>query len=87
MCCSKGAFDYCSNLGGVLASADFFDLYNIGESPRTTANMPNDTSSIDRESNQIEVEQRKKPFNNKTEKTFSLEVSAKYDNQQCKALY
>ena len=31
----------------------FFDLYNIGETPRTIANMPNDTSSIDKESNII----------------------------------
>ena len=50
---SKGGFDYCSKLGGVLASPSFFDLYNIGETPRTTANMPNDTSSIDKESNSI----------------------------------
>jgi len=54
----QGAFDYCSNLGGVLASPGFFDLYNIGESPRTTANMPNDTSSIDRE---IEMKEVKDP--------------------------
>merc|ERR1740129_117102 len=52
----QGGFDYCSKLGGVLASPSFFDLYNIGETPRrTTANMPNDTSSIDKEIEMKEV--------------------------------
>jgi len=51
----QGAFDYCSNLGGVVASPSFFDFYNIGETPRTTANMPNVTSSIDKEIEMKEV--------------------------------
>jgi len=40
----QGAFDYCANLGGILPSPDFFDIYNIGEAPRTSSFMPNDTS-------------------------------------------
>ena len=43
-CFSQGAFDYCANLGGILPSPDFFDIYNIGEAPRTSSFMPNDTS-------------------------------------------
>ena len=54
--CSKGAFDYCSNLGGVLASPGFFDLYNIGETPRRTT--ANNTSSIDKESNIIQSSEK-----------------------------
>ena len=42
----KGGFDYCANLGGVLPSADFFDLYNLAERPRTTTKGSNDTTAV-----------------------------------------
>lgn len=55
----EGAFDYCANLGGVLASPDFFDLYNIGERPRTASHMPNDTSSFEMKEVKEEEEREK----------------------------
>ena len=34
----QGAYDYCSGLGGVLPSYDFFDVFNVNERPRNSEN-------------------------------------------------
>ena len=41
----QGAFDYCATLGGVLPASDFFDIYNIGETPRSST--PNNTETAE----------------------------------------
>ncbi len=43
----QGAFDYCANLGGVLPSFDFFDIYNIGERPRASSSSRENTDDSD----------------------------------------
>lgn len=45
----QGAFDYCATLGGILPSADFFDVNKFQESPRSsnTTEETNDTEDED----------------------------------------
>ena len=42
----QGAYDYCSGLGGVLPSFNFFDVFNnINETPRKSINTTKETGA------------------------------------------